>query len=107
MKLAKRVEIIKSESNRLKELVDTYSIYDENDLTDAVLRIKKRLGPQRTKIAIESIKNKDWESVCKSVLEYYDKCYEYEKVGKSNIKNLDMTNVFDDEETMKLIKEFI
>ena len=107
MKLSKRIEIIKSESNRLKELISTYSFYNANDLTDAVLRIKKRLGPQRTKMAIESIKIKDWESVCKSVLEYYDKCYEYEKVGKSIIKIFDMTDVFDDEETMKLLKEFI
>ena len=87
MKKAERIEIIKSESNRLEELIKTYSIFDEQDLIDAVMRIKKRLGPQRTKIAIDSIKNKDWESVCKSVLEYYDKCYEYEKIGKNNLKN--------------------
>ena len=67
MKTAERIEIKKSESNRLKELIKTYSIFEEKDLIEAVLRIKKRLGPQRTKIAIESIKNKDWESVCKSV----------------------------------------
>ena len=107
MKNAKRIEIIKSESNRIQELVNTYSVFNENDLNNAVLRIKKRLGPQRTKIAIESIKNREWESVCKSVLEYYDKCYEYEKVGKINIKTLDMTDIFDNEKTLNLIKEFI
>ncbi len=106
MKSAERIEIKKSESNRLDELIKTYSIYEEKDLIEAVLRIKKRLGPQRTKIAIESIKNKDWRSVCKSVLEYYDKCYEYEKTGKNNIKILDMTDIFDDKKTLILIKEF-
>ena len=106
MKSAERIEIKKSESNRLDELIKTYSIYEEKDLIDAVLRIKKRLGPQRTKIAIESIKNEDWRSVCKSVLEYYDKCYEYEKTGKNNIKILDMTDIFDDQKTLILIKEF-
>ena len=106
MKSAERIEIKKSESNRLDELIKTYSIYEEKDLIEAVLRIKKRLGPQRTKIAIESIKNEDWRSVCKSVLEYYDKCYEYEKTGKNNIKILDMTDIFDDQKTLKLIKEF-
>ena len=106
MKSAERIEIKKSESNRLDELIKTYSIYEEKDLIEAVLRIKKRLGPQRTKIAIESIKNKDWRSVCKSVLEYYDKCYEYEKTGKNNIKILDMTDIFDDQKTLKLINEF-
>ena len=107
MKKAKRIEIIKSESNRLEELIKTYSIYHEKDLEDAVLRIKKRLGPQRTKIAIDSIKNKDWESVCKSVLEYYDKCYEHEKIGKKNIKILNMTDILDDQKSLSLIKDFI
>ena len=106
MKSAERIEIKKSESNRLDELIKTYSIYEEKDLIEAVLRIKKRLGPQRTKIAIESIKNEDWRAVCKSVLEYYDKCYEYEKTGKNNIKILDMTDIFDDQKTLKLINEF-
>ena len=107
MKTAERIEIVKSESNRLEELIKTYSIFEEKDLIEAVLRIKKRLGPQRTKVAIDSIKNKDWKSVCKSVLEYYDKCYNYEKTGKNNIKLLDMTDIFDDQNTLKLIKNFI
>ncbi len=106
MKSAERIEIKKSESNRLDELIKTYSIYEKKDLIEAVLRIKKRLGPQRTKIAIDSIKNEDWRSVCKSVLEYYDKCYEYEKTGKNNIKVLDMTDIYDDQKTLILIKEF-
>ena len=107
MKTAERIEIKKSESNRLEELINTYSIFKEKDLIEAIIRIKKRLGPQRTKIAIESIKNKDWESVCKSVLEYYDKCYDYEKTGKNNIKTLDMTDIFDDQTTLRLIKEYM
>ncbi len=107
MKTAERVEIKKSESNRLEELIKTYSIFEEKDLIEAVLRIKKRLGPQRTTIAIESIKNKDWKSVCKSVLEYYDKCYDYEKTGANNIKTLDMTDIFDDQTTLRLIKEYM
>ena len=107
MKTAERIEIIKSESNRLEELIKTYSIYKEQELIDAVMRIKKRLGPQRTKIAIESIKNKDWKSVCKSVLEYYDKCYEHEKIGKNNIKTINMTDIHDNHIALRLIKESV
>ena len=107
MKNAERIEIIKSESNRLDELIKTYSIYDEEDLTAAVLRIKKRLGPQRTKVAIDSIKNKDWASVCKSVLEYYDKCYEHEKIGISSIRFLNMTDILDNQKSLKIIINFI
>ena len=88
-----------------EELINTYSIFEEQQLIDAVIRIKKRLGPQRTKIAIESIKKKDWKSVCTSVLEYYDKCYEYEKMGKNNIKIIDMTDIVDEKQALKLIKD--
>ena len=107
MKKAERIEIIKSESNRLEELIKTYSIFEEKDLIDAVMRIKKRLGPQRTKIAIDSIKNKNWKSVCKSVLEYYDKCYEHEKIGKNNLKTINMTDIFDNQIELKLINDSI
>ena len=68
---AKRIEIIRSKSNRLAELISTYSIFKKEDLEESVLRIKKRLGPQRTKIAIESIKERKWDIVCSTVLEYY------------------------------------
>ena len=107
MKISERIEIIKSESNRLEELIKTYSVFKEQDLIDAVMRIKKRLGPQRTKIAIDSIKTKDWESVCKSVLDYYDKCYEYEKIGKKNFKTINMTDIFDHQIVLKLINDSI
>jgi len=85
MKNSRRIEIVRSESNRLEELIDTYSVFKKEELQESVLRIKKRLGPQRTKIALESINNKKWDLVCRSVLDYYDKCYEFEKVGKTNI----------------------
>ncbi|MDC3118713.1 tRNA 2-selenouridine(34) synthase MnmH [Prochlorococcus sp. AH-716-K03] len=105
MKISERIEIIKSESNRLEELIKTYSVFKEQDLIDAVMRIKKRLGPHRTKIAIDSIKSKDWKSVCKSVLEYYDKCYEYEKIGKNNLKTINMTDILDNQIFLKLIND--
>ena len=103
MKKAPRIEIIRSESNRLEELVSTYSIFKQEDLQECVLRIKKRLGPERVKLAIESIKKKKWELVCKAVLEYYDKCYEYEKFGIQKIKTLDLTDLAYDKNILELI----
>ncbi len=103
MKNSRRIEIIRSESNRLDELIDTYSVFKKEELQESVLRIKKRLGPQRTKIALESINNERWDLVCKSVLDYYDKCYEYEKVGKTNIKILDLTDKKYDESIIGLV----
>ncbi len=107
MKNSRRIEIIRSESNRLDELIDTYSVFKREELQESVLRIKKRLGPQRTKMALESINNERWDLVCKSVLEYYDKCYEYEKVGKTNIKILDLTDKKYDESILELVNNVL
>jgi len=107
MKNSRRIEILRSESNRLDELIDTYSVYKKEELQESVLRIKKRLGPQRTKIALESINNERWDLVCKSVLDYYDKCYEYEKIGKTNIKILDLTDKKYDESILGLVNNVL
>ncbi len=107
MKTSKRIEIIRSQSNRIDELISTYSIFQQNDLEESILRIKKRLGPQRTKIAVESIRERKWDVVCKTVLEYYDKCYEYEKIGKENIKDIDLTDLEDDQTILGLINNIL
>ncbi|MDA9728862.1 tRNA 2-selenouridine(34) synthase MnmH [Prochlorococcus sp. AH-736-N17] len=107
MKNSRRIEILRSESNRLDELIDTYSVFKKEELQESVLRIKKRLGPQRTKIALESIKNEKWDLVCRSVLDYYDKCYDYEKVGKTNIKLLDLTDKKYDASILELINNVL
>jgi len=107
MKHSRRIEILRSESNRLNELIETYSVFNKDELKESVLRIKKRLGPQRTKIALESINSEKWDSVCRSVLDYYDKCYEYEKVGKTNIKILDLTDKKYDESILELVNNVL
>jgi len=107
MKNSRRIEIIRSESNRLDELIDTYSVFKKEELQESVLRIKKRLGPQRTKLALESINNEKWDLVCRSVLDYYDKCYEYEKVGKTNIRFIDLTDKKYDESILELINNVL
>ncbi len=102
MQKAERIEIIRSLNNRIEELVNTYSRYPQNDLKEAVLRIKKRLGPQRTKLALDSIDKKQWENVCKAVLEYYDKCYEFELEKIDDKRKIDLTDK-KDLEVIKLI----
>jgi len=107
MNTSRRIEILRSEENRLDELIDTYSIFNKEELKESVLRIKKRLGPQRTKIAIDSIEKERWDLVCRSVLDYYDRCYEYEKVGKENITLLDLTDKKYDEKILELINNVL
>ena len=104
---SRRIEIFRSESNRIEELIETYSVFKKVELQESVLRIKKRLGPQRTKIALESIEDEKWDLVCKSVLDYYDRCYEYEKVGIEKIKLLDLTDKKFDKKILKLINALL
>jgi len=107
MKKSRRIEILRSDSNRLDELIHTYSVFKKEELKDSVQRIKKRLGPQRTKIALESIDEEKWDLVCRSVLDYYDRCYEYEKVGKENITLLDLTDKNYDEKIIELLNNVL
>ena len=88
-------------------MINTYSVFKKEELQESVLRIKKRLGPQRTKIALESINDENWDLVCKSVLDYYDRCYEYEKIGKENITLLDLTDKKYDKRIIELINNIL
>jgi len=101
---SKRIEIIRDDQIRIKELINTYSKYQKNDLKESVSKISKRLGPQRTKSAIDSIDNEDWENVCKSVLDYYDRCYEYELKDREDVKILNMKFRTDYEIINEIIK---
>ena len=107
MKTSRRIEILRSESNRLDELIKTYSVFKKEELQESVLRIKKRLGPQRTKIALESINDEKWDSVCRSVLDYYDRCYEYEKAKNNNLILLDLTDKEYNEKILELINNIL
>ena len=90
MKNAKRIEIIQSKKNRIYELITTYSVFPSAELKNSVIRISKRLGPQRTKKAIEAIESRNWEDVCNAVLEYYDKCYDYELANNLDVIIIDI-----------------
>ena len=97
MKESPRIEIIRNQKDRIKELIKTYSIFSKEELTDSVKRIERRLGPQRTKLAIDSINKKNWEGVCNAVLEYYDKCYEYELIKRENVQKIIIKNIYDED----------
>ena len=92
MKSSPRIEIQNSEKNRIEELIKTYSIYSQEKLKESVERISRRLGPQRTKKALQNIDTKNWENVCKALLDYYDKCYEYELNNRKNIYSIDISD---------------
>ena len=93
MKKAPTIEIIKTKNERIENLVDVYSQNSQTELKEAVNRISKRLGPQRTKEALVAIETKDWSEACKAMLDYYDKCYEYELDKIKNINTIDLSGL--------------
>ena len=103
MKNSPRIEIVRDEKSRLDELIKTYSIFSQEALKESVIRIQKRLGPQRTRHAIDAIGKKNWVGVCKPLLEYYDKCYEYELSKRENVYTVNLENKKNNE----MLKEFI
>ena len=105
MKVAPVIEILKSKEERLEELIRVYSQNTQEELEAATLRITKRLGPQRTKIAIEAIRKKDWEIACKEILDYYDRCYEHQLKKITHKKTIDLSGMNNEDAARKLIKE--
>ena len=93
MKRAPILEIIKSKNERIKNLVDVYSQNSQTELKDAVERIRKRLGPQRTKEALIAIEKKEWSKACNAMLDYYDRCYEYELKKTKYINSIDLSGL--------------
>ncbi|AIQ96909.1 tRNA 2-selenouridine(34) synthase MnmH [Prochlorococcus sp. MIT 0801] len=93
MKKAPIIEIIKDKNERVKNLVNVYSQNSQTELKDAVNRISKRLGPQRTKEALTAIERKEWSKAAESMLDYYDKCYEYELKKTNNINSINLSGL--------------
>ncbi len=93
MKKAPILEIIKTKNERVENLVNIYSQNSQTELKDAVNRISKRLGPQRTKEAITAIERKEWSKACEAMLDYYDKCYEYELKKTNNINTINLSGL--------------
>tara|TARA_B100000965_G_scaffold391661_1_gene400011 strand:+ start:937 stop:1989 length:1053 start_codon:yes stop_codon:yes gene_type:complete len=105
MKNAPILEIIKTKNERIDNLVNVYSQNTQNELKDAVNRISKRLGPQRTKEALVAIEKKEWANACIAMLDYYDRCYEYELKKTENINSIDLTGLNLKSSLIKILNE--
>lgn len=78
MKTAPMLEVRRPLQERLRHLVEIYGAQDPAELTEATLRISKRLGPQRTAAAVEAIARGQMERACAEMLDYYDRCYDHD-----------------------------
>ena len=93
IKLAEVIEIKRSQEERVANLVRVYGNQQKELLIEATLRIKKRLGPQRTKKAIEAINQKNWSEACRTMLDYYDRCYDYDLSRKATKRSVDISGL--------------
>jgi tRNA 2-selenouridine synthase len=72
------LEVRRPLAERLRHLVEIYGHQDPTALTEATLRIQKRLGPQRTAAAVEAISLGQMGQACAQMLDYYDRSYDRE-----------------------------
>jgi tRNA 2-selenouridine synthase len=60
---------------RANYLVKHYAEYEPEALKECVMKIRKKLGGDRTKEALDSIEKKDFRKTAMLTLHYYDKAY--------------------------------
>jgi tRNA 2-selenouridine synthase len=78
MTQSQRIEIDKTEEERIVHIASEYAALDQGELSAAVLRLQKRLGGDRTKQALEAIQTNQSEIWIPILLLYYDKTYEFD-----------------------------
>jgi tRNA 2-selenouridine synthase len=78
MQQAVVVELQRPTRERVQRLVAVYGAQPREQLRSATERIARRLGPQRTALALAAIETGDMATACEQMLEYYDRCYDHE-----------------------------
>jgi tRNA 2-selenouridine synthase len=78
MQAAEVLEVQRPLEQRVEHLVAIYGVQEPQALAEATRRIGKRLGPQRTAIALEAIDHGDWGAACRQMLDSYDRCSDHE-----------------------------
>jgi tRNA 2-selenouridine synthase len=101
------IEVQVSFETRVKKLAIEYCQTDPQLLTDAVLRIQKRLGGLATKQALEAIETGNMEDMVAIVLAYYDKAYRYQLEAREpgQIRTLPLAGI-NLQEDAQLLLEF-
>ena len=105
MQQAPVLEIQRNLDERVKQLVTVYGNQGGEALAEATERISRRLGPQRTKQALEAISRSDWAEACRATLDYYDRCYDRE-LERSPLRNrIDLDGLTPDQAADRLIRD--
>lgn len=104
---AQFVEIQRSLAERLERLVAVYGCHGKEELAEATQRISRRLGPQRTAIALEAIAHGNFHQACEQMLDYYDRCYDHElqRRQQAALCRLDLAGIDDQQAANRLLFE--
>ncbi|MCU0379239.1 MAG: hypothetical protein MUC78_13375, partial [Bacteroidales bacterium] len=62
---------------RLPRLLQEYASFPAGQIIDSIVKISRRLGGDKTKLALEAVKTGDFPTAIRITLEYYDKSYNY------------------------------
>ncbi len=109
MSKAMLIDVQKTTEERIAHIAEEYGNLPEGALIEAVKRIQKRLGGQRTQQAIEAIQEKNSASWISNLLIYYDKTYEFDLTRhedeKTKILNLSGKSLDEQVELLLKIKK--
>ncbi len=72
---------------RLDRLVADYAKFSDRALSEAFLRIRKRLGGQRLQAALAAVESGNYREAARFALAYYDKAYRYYTFEKNDRKS--------------------
>jgi tRNA 2-selenouridine synthase len=77
MQSAPVIALMMSIETRIPRLLREYASFPPEQTIASVMKISKRLGGDRTRMAVEAIQNGDFATAIRITLEYYDKSYNY------------------------------
>jgi tRNA 2-selenouridine synthase len=99
------IDIHRTDAERVKLIADEYAILPKDELIQAVLRLKKKLGGLRTSQAIEAIVDGNHANWIANLLIYYDKAYDFdlEKHESKNTISLNLEEISESEALNQLI----
>jgi len=77
MQAAPVIALMMSIDTRLPRLVQEYASFPGEQIIASVMKISKRLGGDKTKLALDAVRTGDFPAAIRVTLEYYDKSYNY------------------------------
>lgn len=106
MSRSAQIEVTMDQEQRLDRLCVEYGKFDIDMLKEAFTKIRKRLGFDQTKMALEALDNNDVREAARLALNYYDKAYKQSSDKKERLwrKSFQVDNNDMQKSTEELIK---